>query len=493
MKSFNRWEYNALDCAATLQAHNVLAGYREREPAIELAYQSEMALLPAAMAISWRGILVDREAARAKLLLLDRGIRIKETLLGREAGHAVNPRSPDQVKGLLYDELEMKPQLNKDHKISTDMQVLERFAKRAVPVNNRSLPRAEVSRRKDVAACAASLIIGTREWSKLRGVVKSKQDDGRMRSTITVGAAETFRFSSTKNPFGRGTNLQNQTPALKSMYIPDPGFDMWQWDQKQAESRIVAFMSGDPGYIKAHQSLDTHTYVARLVWPEFDWAPEGAPCSNCGGEGCHACGNTGMEDSRQARIKGFYRHFSRRDLSKRVQHGSNYGGTEHMLARILHIPLSEAREIQGRYFNAFPGVVEFKRTYAQLVRREGRIVYPGGYVRQFHGRPWDLKTQRDAIASVAQSMCAWTTHIVMKRLWERFDGTFLAGDDGPDFQLLMHTHDGLLAQVRHGLMPGYEAAIAKAGMMDVIWTTPAGVEFIIPWDLEGPGANWKEV
>src|SRR5690606_35578301 len=132
-----------------------------------------------------------------------------------------------------------------------------------------------------------------------------------------------------------GLNYQNVYKKLRYIFIPSPGRRMGNTDLKQAESCLVAYCSQDEGYIKAHQAKDTHTYVARLIWPDAGWP------------------GTDEGDEAFARAKNFYRHFSMRDLAKRFQHGTNYGGSEFAMSRILHIPLKDARDIITRYFAAF--------------------------------------------------------------------------------------------------------------------------------------------
>ena len=50
------------------------------------------------------------------------------------------------------------------------------------------------------------------------GVLRTPLDpDGRMRCSYNVSGTENWRWSSSKNVYGRGTNLQNITASMRRM------------------------------------------------------------------------------------------------------------------------------------------------------------------------------------------------------------------------------------------------------------------------------------
>jgi DNA polymerase I-like protein with 3'-5' exonuclease and polymerase domains len=95
------------------------------------------------------------------------------------------------------------------------------------------------------------------EWrtlDKMRSnFIEAKLDpDGRMRSSLNTAGPETFRWSSSKNPWGRGTNLQNvakpfhnltgtRLPNLRRSIVPTEGSLLWEPDLKGADAQIVAW------------------------------------------------------------------------------------------------------------------------------------------------------------------------------------------------------------------------------------------------------------
>ena len=63
--------------------------------------------------------------------------------------------------------------------------------------------------------------------------------------------------------------MQNITNELRQIFIADAGKKIAYVDKDQAESRAVAYISGDKGYIEACLSGDLHTTVARMVWKDL--------------------------------------------------------------------------------------------------------------------------------------------------------------------------------------------------------------------------------
>jgi len=126
------------------------------------------------------------------------------------------------------------------------------------------------------AAPFISLILTIRKCGKMLAMLRSALDqDGRMRCSYNVAGTKNGRWSSSKNARGRGTNLQNVTPAMRRMFAADDGYWFVSTDLEQAESRVTGGIvweaTGDDTYLRACESQDLHTTVARMAWPELDW------------------------------------------------------------------------------------------------------------------------------------------------------------------------------------------------------------------------------
>lgn len=320
---------------------------------------------------------------------------------------ALNPRSPDQVKHLLYDLLKAKPQRNKTGEVSTDKDALLRVK----------------GERKDLIPLVDQLL-HLKDISKQIGTLESKlSHDNRWHSSFNVSAAWTQRWSSNSDMFGHGGNAQNITERHRSMFIADEGMLLCYMDLKQAESKTVAYLAGDDKYIEAHDG-DTHTYATRMIWPEHPWTwdikkdkalaqsilPEWDP------------------------VPGHDIRFQ----SKKFQHGSNYGLTPFGIAMINKVPLAVARSAQRNYFKGFPGIPKWHGKMRKIVEEQLPVETPLGLQTHLFGRPWDDHTFRQALSLIPQSVIA---HIIAIAAWR------IERELGPEgVQLLKQVHDALFFQ-----------------------------------------------
>src|SRR6185503_12034742 len=110
-------------------------------------------------------------------------------------------------------------------------------------------------------------------------------------------------WSSSQNVFGSGSNMQNWTAELRRIFVADEGWKLCNLDLQQAESWVVGLISfivtGDDSYLRACESGDLHTIVAKLVWPHHF---------------------KGASDDRSCAEEVFYRQFTFRDMAKRGGH-----------------------------------------------------------------------------------------------------------------------------------------------------------------------------
>ncbi len=318
------------------------------------------------------------------------------------------PSSPQQVKHLMYDLLKARKQFNKAGNLSTDEEALGRIA-------------TQHPKLADVAT----------EIAEIRGLQKQISflntrltPDGRYKASFNVGVTLTRRWSSNSDPFGYGGNSQNIAERHRDMFIADPGKAIVYADLKQAESNLVAHLAGDEGYIEAHALGDVHTYVTRLVWPEYDWTWDI------------------KEDAKIAKATNpEWDQAPGHDIrfqSKRIQHGSNYGLTPNGIAMIAHIPQKAARYAQQNYFNAFPGIPAWQRSVRERVRSGLPITSILGFETKLFGRPWDEHTFKQGLSVNPQGTVGDIIGIAAWRIWQELDPH--------DLWLLAQIHDALLWQ-----------------------------------------------
>ncbi|KKK73544.1 hypothetical protein LCGC14_2892770, partial [marine sediment metagenome] len=369
------------------------------------------------------------------------------------AGHSlVGPKgsvSAQRLADYLYKTCLLKPQYH-DGKITTNVEALQRIVKGNVP--STADTREQRKSCVEYAQAVVERVLRIRDQSKQCSLLATGLENNRMRCTYVVGGTESFRFSSSGTHTGRGTNLQNIDKRLRHVFIPDPGFTMVQMDQERAESMVVAYVSRDGAYIEAHLKGNTHVTVARLLWPDEEW----------NGQDVHdrALAAHSLAANKIGRHTMYY-------LAKRCQHGLNYLLTPHGMARELGLTVKESERVYTAYFEAFPGIKEWHAKVIEELKRTGKILYPGGYSREFFGRLGDRATHREAISSVPQSIVAWTNHIVWARMYKQLDG--------PDLQVLGHGHDSVLFQVRESKF----GRPLRADLGDVKELTH------VPWTIHG--------
>lgn len=243
--------------------------------------------------------------------------------------------------------------------------------------------------------------------------------DGRIRTTLSVAGTRTGRMSSYKATSGTGRNLQNVDPLLRHIYCADKGRKYAYIDLEQAEARLVGAiiwsLFGDAKYLNATEEADLHTAIAKMVWPD-------------------------IVRNRDDAEKPFYRNFSFRFLCKRIGHGSNYVGTPRTIARETSVPFAQVRDFQELYFPAFPGIRRWHAWVAEQLAAQGFLVSLMGRKRWFAGRADDDSTVREAVAYDPQSSIADLLNRGLFRLWYR------SKTDPANYPIrcLLQVHDAVL-------------------------------------------------
>ena len=237
------WAYNAFDCCLTRELYDELVDDVEAD--CQETYDFERGMIGPAMTMMRRGLLVDnteRLALLAELVpLRAKLVELLDTYSNAIWDKELNHNSPLQLKKFLYECLGLPKSVKfakGKQKISTDREALEGL-------------RDKYPRARPVVDC----ILGLRDTDKKISVLSTKyDDDGRMRTSYNVAGTETGRWSSSQSAFWTGTNLQNITGELREIFIADPGHKLFYADLDQAESRVVAYLSGDDAYINACES-----------------------------------------------------------------------------------------------------------------------------------------------------------------------------------------------------------------------------------------------
>lgn len=400
------WRYNCKDCCATWEIAQVLLHMRNTTTIRGTEYGTPHAiqqrLSPVMARASARGVRKDHDLARRMAFVLQEDqARIHEWLQSILEWPTFNPGSPKQVADLFYRQLQQDPVLHrKTRKPTTDAEALEVIAKRDLGLE---------------VLCNA--IAYWRSLGNAFGVCLQATDfDGRFRCQFTIPGTETYRFSSTKDPFGFGGNGQNITsgdkadpdkpiPNLRQLFIPDPGNLFWDFDMPQADARVVAWEAEEPTLIELFRDPSRHLHMenAEILY-----------------------GKRPPKNSQE-----YY-------FAKQAVHLSHYGGTAQVLARTLGITVREAEAFQRRYFQVRKQIPKWHQKIVIQLATKRYVENKYGYRRFYFDRPEGLL--KEALAWIPQSTVAIATNLGILRVAED-EGLVREG-----VEFLLQVHDSSLFQ-----------------------------------------------
>ncbi|GAG77840.1 unnamed protein product, partial [marine sediment metagenome] len=237
-------------------------------------------------------------------------------------------------------------------------------------------------------------------------------------------------------------NLQNvkRGPA-RSFFVPEKGHLMVGGDQRQAESRLVAYYSKDENYIKAAESGYIHLNVMKDVFGE-----------------------------------GFTKESKEYTITKNLNHGTNYGLGPWGFARLANIPFSEAKEKQEIFYGKYPGIKKNYYAYVQDCLKKTRTLYNVFGRRQIFFSRIDEDAFRKGYAFIPQSSSGDITKKALKKICKHY-------------RVLLDLHDGLIISVpEKEVKYGVEALIEAFDIPFKIWD----VERRIPIEIS-VGENWENL
>lgn len=483
-KDHLHWAYNGLDSAVTLKVWQELSALTAASPHATTAYAHHRSLQGPALAMMGVGCAIQQgvrqdetarylalqqkaqalldtlanavwgpelytETIKTKVLHQPTGVRgqllaprwrTEATSEAKERPRGLNASSAKQTIAFFTLALGLPPQYairktahGTERTPSADDKALAFWAKiktkgPGVLSHDRSVPSIHL------AAPFVSLILTIRDCVKMLSVLRTPLDpDGRMRCSYNIAGTKIDRWSSSKNVYGRGTNLQNQTESMRRMFCADDGQMMFSTDLEQAESRVTAgevwASTGDSSLWDACHGPDLHTTVVRMCYPELAWTND--PTSN------RAIAELPCPDILS---------YSYRDVAKRVGHGSNYGGSPFGISKAVGLPVHVVENFQRRYYSAFPGMGRWHADIRARLKADRYIDTPLGHRRWFFDRPWEDSTFRQAVAYVPESVVGVVLNRVLRQCWLR---SLLPSTDPAHIPitLLLQNHDAFVFQL----------------------------------------------
>lgn len=412
-----RWVYNGTDCVRTRECGEVETRSIETMGLQEVDAFQQKFFWPVLQCMQ-RGVRIDKKVRLRFAEELMEEISRREAFFVEILGHPLNPNSKLQMPKLFYEDLGQKPVYTK--------------AKKGIPGHLTCGKEAlhEIAKREPLLRPLVKAIAEFRSLNVfLSTFVNAPLDiDDRMRTSYNICGTETFRFSSSENAFGSGANLQNipkggeddsddeevallgrlSLPNVRKIYIPDPGYEMFDKDLSKADLRIVTWES-DEQEMKAmlKEGKDPYVEIAR----EFYKDPS-----------IRKTREDGSENPKYRTFKSF-------------AHGTHYLGTPYGLAQRLGISVHQAESTQKWYFQRFPRIRAWQNDFCAALRSRRYATNIFGYRRYYFDRVDDA-TCREAIAWVPQSTVALYINRIWMNVYERF----------PHIWILMQVHDSLVGQ-----------------------------------------------
>lgn len=423
------WVYNCEDCVRTDEVAVATKEACEKLNLSEVDRFQQDLFWPVLRAMNL-GVRIDT-AARDKMAMdLMEAIAERETWFTAVLGHPLNPRSPKQMQSLFYTDLRLPVQHKRGTgNVTLDEEALQRLGAKEPLI--RPLVKRIIEHR------SLGVFLST--------FIRAPLDvDGRMRCSFNICGAETYRFSSSENAFGSGTNLQNlpkgseypdpdglSFPNVRKLFIPDPGYVFFDMDLDRADLQVVVWEADDLE-LKAmlREGVDIHA------------------------ENAKALGIT-------------------RQLAKSWVHGTNYGGSPRTMAINCGLTTHAADRMQKRWFEIHPGIKRWhERTEHQLKTRryvENRFGYRRFYFERVEG------ILPEALAWQPQS----TVACVINRAWVNIHRLL------PEVQVLLQVHDSLAGQFPSGF--NHDRLLGAARVV-----IPYGEPLIIPVGLKMSEKSWGD-
>jgi DNA polymerase-1 len=388
------WVYNCKDCVITYECVEPLMMTMAHMNTLHI-YEHSMSLYEPVLYMMLNGVRIET-SLRATMAggMIEAGIELDDWL-DFVIDRPFNAKSPPQMKQLFYGELRVPVIIDKKTKRPTlGANALEIIYKKHTllrPIIDRILLRRRVS-----------TFYGTFLRARLDG-------DNRMRCSYNIVGTETGRFSSSKNAFGRGANLENiprppekheieetplvRIPNVRAMFIPDRGMVIADFDLDRADAHIVAWESNDGSLKELFRSgIDVHEANAQIIGTS-------------------------------------------RQLAKTFVHGTNYGGSDKTMADHCGITKAAAAHGQHLWFSHHPAIREWHDKVLTELMTHRSITTIFGRVRYYFDRI-NIQTRNEALAYLGQSPVADVINKGLRNVYVNL----------PWCQLLLQNHDSIVVQ-----------------------------------------------
>ncbi|EHH1282009.1 DNA polymerase I [Vibrio parahaemolyticus] len=431
--------YAAEDADVTLRLHNRLFANIEQDEKLKSVYEEiEMPLVPVLSRIERTGVLIDDMKLSAQSVEIAARLEELEQKAYEIAEQEFNMNSPKQLQAILFEKMGL-PVVKKTPSgtPSTNEEVLQELAL------DYPLPK---------------LILEYRGLAKLKSTYTDKlpkminPSTGRVHTSYHQAVTATGRLSST-DPNLQNIPIRNEEGRrIRQAFVAPAGYKVLAVDYSQIELRIMAHLSGDQALLDAFRDgKDIHAATAaEIMGVSID--------------------QVSSEQRRRA---------------KAVNFGLIYGMSAFGLAKQLGIPRGEAQAYMDKYFERYPGVMQYMEDTRSAAADKG-------YVETIFGRRLHLPeiksrngmrrkaAERAAINAPMQGTAA----DIIKKAMLLVD-QWIQEEGNGRVKLLMQVHDELVFEVEESSLSEIESKVQK--LMEF------AAELKVPLVAEaGHGDNWDQ-
>ncbi|MCU8157884.1 DNA polymerase I [Vibrio vulnificus] len=431
--------YAAEDADVTLRLHNRLFANIEQDEKLNAIYQEiEVPLVPVLSRMERTGVLIDDMKLSAQSQEIAVRLGELEQKAYEIAGQPFNMNSPKQLQTILFEQMGL-PVIKKTPSgtPSTAEEVLQELAL------DYPLP---------------SVIMEYRGLAKLKSTYTDKlpkminPHTGRVHTSYHQAVTATGRLSST-DPNLQNIPIRNEEGRrIRQAFVAPHGYKILAVDYSQIELRIMAHLSGDQALLDAfQQGKDIHAATAAEIM--------GVSIEQVSSE--------------------------QRRRAKAVNFGLIYGMSAFGLAKQLEIPRGEAQAYMDKYFERYPGVMQYMEDTRSNASQHG-------YVETIFGRRLHLPeiTSRNVMRRKAAERAAinapmqGTAADIIKKAMLLVD-QWIQEEGNGRVKLLMQVHDELVFEVEESCLTEIESKVQQ--LME------SAAQLNVPLVAEaGHGDNWDQ-
>ncbi len=466
------WEYNCIDCVRTREVGEAELQILEDLKLQQVEAFQQKLFWPVLRAMQL-GVRVDEDQRKKLNTEIQHEIAVREDWLRTILRSDINLNSSVQMQDLFYQRLGQpkvmsRPKKGQTPHVSCDDEALNTIATRE------PLLRPIINAIADIRTLQVLI----------RTFINARVDaDGRMRSSFNIAgdadaksAPYTYRLSSSTNAFGGGCNFQNipsdkskaagkaaargktfTFPNMRSMYVPDPGYTMFDMDLDRADLQVVVWEADDQ-MLKAALRMGADIHLLNAYALEGKSPPP-------------------LEELVETHPKyldhrGPRKH--KREFAKVFCHATNYGGSARTIAAATGNTIAEVDRAQRIWFASHPGIKKWHdRTLEQIQRFR--------FVENKFGYRWHIFDRLDralpqALAWIPQS----TVGCYINRIWVAIY------DNIPDVQVLIQVHDSLVGQFPTHMAAECKQRIAEVSRIVIPYDDP----LIIPTGMKTSEVSW---